>query len=419
MGISPELLLTILGLSNIEIESVSLNAADELEIRVKSIAEGAVCHKCGRRISNPYCPGKEVRLRQLPVCGYPTYILIAPCRYQCEHCAGNPTTTQQLDWYELRHSVTNAYARYILLSLVNSTIQDVSIRERIGYDVIEGILDRNIDTAPDWEKIEKLEIIGIDEISNKKGHKDFLSIITAYIGGKPCVIAVLKDREKATVKEFFLSIPKRLRKTVKAVCSDLYKGFMNAAKEVFGKKIPIIADRFHVAKLYREGLDGLRKKEMKRLKKELSEKEYKKLKNAMWILRKPILELTEEELKTMRLLFKHSPLLRQAYDLCCDLTNIFDSDINPGQAKRKISGWMIRVKNSGLSCFDDFLKTLTNWMEEITSYFIDRNNSGFVEGLNNKIKVIKRRCYGLTNIKRLFQRLWLDLEGYSLFLKNQ
>jgi len=55
-------------------------------------------------------------------------------------------------------------------------------------------------------------------------------------------------------------------KTVKAVCSDLYVGFMNAAKEVFGKKI-IVADRFHVTKLYREGLDALRKKEMKRLKK--------------------------------------------------------------------------------------------------------------------------------------------------------
>lgn len=419
MGISPELLLTILGLSNIEIESVSINSAGELEIRVKSIVEGAVCHKCGRRIDKPYYPGKEVRLRHLPVCGYPTYILIAPLRYQCEHCAENPTTTQKLDWYELRHSGTNAYEDYVLLSLINSTIQDVSIRERIGYDAIEGILDRSVSTAPDWEKIEKIDIIGIDEISNKKGHKDFLAIITAYIDGKLRVIAVLKDREKATVKEFFMSIPKRLRKTVKAVCSDLYKGFINAAKEVFGKKIPIVADRFHVAKLYREGLDGLRKKEMRRLKEELSENEYEKLKNAMWILRKPILEMTKEELKTMRLLFEHSPRLKQAYYLCSDLTNIFDSNINPGQAKRKISGWIVRVKNSGLTCFDAFLKTLTNWMEEITNYFIDRNNSGFVEGLNNKIKVIKRRCYGLTNIKRLFQRLWLDLEGYSLFLKNQ
>jgi transposase len=321
-----------------------------------------------------------------------------------------------LDWYELRHSGTNAYEDHILLSLINSTIRDVSIREGIGYDVIEGILDRNIRTAADWEKIEKLDIIGIDEISNRKGHKDFLAIVTAYIDGKLRVIAVLKDREKATVKEFFMSIPKRLRKTVKAVCSDLYKGYINAAKEVFGKKVPIVADRFHVAKLYRKGLDGLRKKEMKRLKEELSEKDYEKLKNAMWILRKPIVEMTEEELKTMKLIFKHSPRLKEAYDLCFDLTKIFDSDINPSQAKRKIKGWMRRVKNSGLTCFDAFLKTLSNWMEEITNYFIDQNNSGFVEGLNNKIKVIKRRCYGLTNIKRLFQRLWLGLKRYSLLL---
>jgi transposase len=136
------------------------------------------------------------RLRHLPVCGYPTYILITPLRYQCEHCAGNPTTTQKLDCYELRHSGTNAYEDHILLSLINSTIRDVSIREGIGYDVIEGILDRNIRTAADWEKIEKIDIIGIDEISNKKGHKDFLAIVTAYIDGKLRVIAVLKDREK-------------------------------------------------------------------------------------------------------------------------------------------------------------------------------------------------------------------------------
>ncbi|MCP4977166.1 MAG: transposase, partial [Maribacter sp.] len=68
-----------------------------------------------------------------------------------------------------------------------------------------------------------------------------------------------------------------------------------------------------------------------------------------------------------------------------------------------------------LTCFNTFLKTLSKQMEPITNYFIDRHNSGFVEGLNNKIKVIKRRCYGLTNIKHLFQRILLDMEGYSLF----
>jgi transposase len=55
------------------------------------------------------------------------------------------------------------------------------------------------------------------------------------------------------------------------------------------------------------------------------------------------------------------------------------------------------------------------WMDEIANYFIDRQTSGFVEGLNNKIKVIKRRCYGILNVKHLFQRIHLDLSGYALF----
>ena len=63
----------------------------------------------------------------------------------------------------------------------------------------------------------------------------------------------------------------------------MYDGFINAAKEVFGTKITIVIDRFHVAKNDRGAIETLRKKEMRRLKKELSEEEYKKLKNIMWI----------------------------------------------------------------------------------------------------------------------------------------
>jgi transposase len=58
---------------------------------------------------------------------------------------------------------------------------------------------------------------------------------------------------------------------------------------------------------------------------------------------------------------------------------------------------------------------LDNWWEEITNNFIDRASSGFVEGLNNKLKVLKRRCYGIFNLKHLFKRIYLDLEGYHLF----
>ena len=97
---------------------------------------------------------------------------------------------------------------------------------------------------------------------------------------------------------------------------------MNAAIEVFGKKVQIVADRFHVAKLYRNSLEELRKTEMKRLKKELSEAEYKKLENIMWILRKNKKDLSSDEEKTLNLLFKHSPLLQLAYDFRNELTAV-------------------------------------------------------------------------------------------------
>ncbi len=196
----------------------------------------------------------------------------------------------------------------------------------------------------------------------------------------------------------------------------MYDGYVNAATEVFGKDVIIVVDRFHVAKLYRKDLDGLRKKEMKRLEKELSEKEYKKLNGVMWILRKNMKELTDEELKILKRLFRHSPILEIAYKLCNELTDIFEDDISKSVATRRINDWKKKVEASGLKCFNKFLSTLDKYWDKIVNYFINRQTSGFVEGMNNKIKVIKRRCYGILNVKHLFQRIYLDLEGYSLYV---
>ncbi len=151
--------------------------------------------------------------------------------------------------------------------------------------------------------------MGLDEIALKKGHKDFVVIISARLGNEMRILAVLKDRKKKTVKDFFSCLPKRLRKTIRSVCCDLYDGFINAAKEVFGKRIRIVVDRFHVAKLYRKGLDSLRKQELKRLKEELSEQAYSEIKGAMWVLRKTKQALTKEDKALLKKLFQYSPSL--------------------------------------------------------------------------------------------------------------
>ncbi len=406
---------TLLNIPDVRTVKTETDRHGNVIITVESTVRGTCCGKCGRKIYKPYGHGRDILLRHLSVFGRKTCIYICPPRYQCIYCEGSPVTTQKSAWYEQRSHCTKAYEDHVLLQSVNSTVADVSIKEDIGYEAVMGIIDRRIAVRADWKEIRKLDVLGPDEISLKKGHKDYVTIVTAHTGGKTVILAVLKDRCKKTVKKFLKMIPKRLKKTVRGVCSDMYDGFINAAKEVFGKRIRIVIDRFHVARLYRKDFEGLRKKEMRRLKKELSEEEYGKLKGAMRALRKKEKELSDEEKQVLKCLFGHSPKLETAYRFCMELTDIFEDDISKSEAKQRIRIWKIPVRTSGLKCFDSFLKTLKKRSEEITNYFVSRQTSGFVEGLNNKIKVIKRRCYGIINISNLFRRIFLDLRGYSLF----
>ena len=179
--------------------------------------------------------------------------------------------------------------------------------------------------------------------------------------------------------------------------------------------LEIVIDRYHVAKNYRECVDALRKSECRRLKKELPEAEHEIVKGTLWIVRKNHQNLDSDERARLRALFKLSPRLKLAYTLREELTAIFEMSLTKAQAQVRLRKWANKVRQSNLTCFDSFLTTLDNWFSEIANYFRDRLNSGFVEGLNNKIKTLKRRCYGILNITTLFQRLHLDLEGYRLF----
>jgi transposase len=405
-----------LDIEDVEIERVEFKENGEIIIVVTSTVEGTYCHRCGQKITDSYGYDREITLRHLSILGRPTYIQIRPKRYRCCYCSDRPTTTQKLSWYDARSPHTKAYETHVLLSLVNSTVEDVRIKEGLGYEAVMGIIDRHVSEKVDWSQFSELPIMGVDEISLKKGHQDYVVVVTARLANhQNHILAVLKDRQKATVKEFFSSIPKHLRKKIQVVCTDLYDGYINAAREVFGRQVRIVADRFHVAKLYRKGVDDLRKTELKRLKQTLPKDEYKGLKGAMWALRKNEADLKPEEVELLKKLFKLSPILGTAYLLCQTLTWIFNQPLTKVEAQDRLRAWKALVQQSGVACFDGFLKTLDEHMDIITNYFVDRNSSGFVEGLNNKIKVIKRRCYGIFNVGHFFQRLIIDLRGYELF----
>lgn len=190
--------------------------------------------------------------------------------------------------------------------------------------------------------------------------------------------------------------------------------FLDAHPEV---KAKVVIDRFHVAKNYREDFDKLRKQELRRLKKELPEATYQEVGYGMhWVLRHNYANLNDDDKVRLRRLFQHSPRLHRAYTLREELTAIFNLDLSLADGRQRLEKWAAKVTRSGLTCFNKFFKTLRNYLTEIANYFDKRASSGFVEGVNNKLKTITRRSYGLKRVDSLFRRLWLDLSGYKRFI---
>jgi transposase len=129
-----------LDIEGIKVNRVEVTAEGEVHIHVTSTVEGTACHRCGREIQAVYDYGRELKLRHLPILDRPTSIVLKPRRYICRGCSGNPTTTQRLPWYEPRSATPKAYAEHVLKSLVNSTVYDVSQKEKMGYDEVEDIV---------------------------------------------------------------------------------------------------------------------------------------------------------------------------------------------------------------------------------------------------------------------------------------
>lgn len=396
-----------LDIAGVRVLKTEINTEGELIITIESTKRGTSCRKCGHWIEKFHGHADLVTIRHLPVFGRPR-------RYVCQDCPDHPTTAQQVDWRDPYSRCSFAFEEHLLLQLVDSTIRDVSIKERIACDEVLGVLERRIEKQVDWSKLTELEMIGLDEIGLKKGQREYVTIVTDRLAGERIMLlGVLPNRQKDQVVAFLRSIPQRLSETIRTVCCDMYEGYTEAVREEL-LKAEIVVVRFHVTHHYRQAADKLSQRELKRLKEELPE-EALELKGRMWAFRKQPEDLTTAERRVLKKLFQYAPQVKQAYPLREKLSEIFDQKVSKAVGCRKVRSWIKKVEKSVLKCFDGLLKTLEQWWEAITNYFDERATNGFVEGLNNNLKVLKRRCYGIFNREHLFQRISLDLDGYHLF----
>ena len=217
---------------NVRVLQTHLTEQGEIILTVESTLPSARCRQCGQEIRKPHGHDEWVTVRHLPILGRPVYLRYRPKRYRCVACANKPTTTQRLAWHEPNSPHTTAYDSHLLLQLVNATIEDVSLKEGAPYDGVLGVLERCIAAEADWAAYPALGVLGLDEIALKKGHRDFVVIVSARLAnGRVVILGVLPNREKATVKQFLSQIPAPLRETVHTLCTDMYEGYIQAAHE--------------------------------------------------------------------------------------------------------------------------------------------------------------------------------------------
>jgi len=173
----------------------------------------------------------------------------------------------------------------------------------------------------------------------------------------------------------------------------MWGGFPKIIKEVF-PNAKIVIDRFHVMKKINEELNSIRKSVNQNLKR-------LKIKNIKYYLMKNGVELTIEEKEILKRILNSSSRLKQAYELKEKFCAIYQTHQTPEEALTKFKLWLKKARH----LYRESIGTVQNHLEEICNYFVNRTTSGVMEGINNRIKLIKRQAYGFTNFEHLRTRL--------------
>jgi len=222
------------------------------------------------------------------------------------------------------------------------------------------------------------------------------------------VLDVLESREKTAVLAYLQEHKKDLFAELAEVTTDMWDGYVSAVREVFGEKVAITVDRFHVMKNLQEQLSHARRE----LQRTLSKEEAAELKGSRWLWLKNPENLSVDERAKLEQLKKRFPKLRQLADQREALRWIFDDPkINDAaEGKKRLRGWMEKAAQLGLAALNKFCKTLENWLDLIANYFISRSSNGRTEGFNHGLRSILWRAFGMRSFKHFRLRV-LDRFG--------
>lgn len=350
-------------------------------------------HRC------PHCGNgttyiKDYRLqtvRDLVVLGKPLIVTIRKRRYICKNC--NTTFTEENPYIKRYCHFPN---RLYIESLTESfRLQSfTSVAKRLGVSVTSIIRWFDKLNCP-HPKLP--ECIAIDEFRGNAGGEKFQCNVADPV--KHQVIDILPSRNTEDLCKHFLEYPYKERAEVKKIVMDLSTLFRSVAKTMF-PEAKIVADKFHVIRVVINSLENVRK----RIQKEFHATKRKWFKRSRYLLLKPEYKLTDEDKIELARMLNSSYDLEKAYVLKERFYEVFRKQTRT-EAKKELGNWLLLAADLSLPEFRHCITTFSNWKTEIANIIGERVSNGFIEGSNNKIKVLKRISYGVRNFDRFRNRI--------------
>lgn len=278
----------------------------------------AICPVCGH-LSLSLHQNHPVLVRDMDLLEHICYLKFDKRRFDCRYC-GKPFT-EMLPFCEFYSRYTKRFEQYVFDVAKEHTIYRAAEQLKLGYQATEGIYYRQAKAYAARKEAESppVEVIGIDEIALKKGHKDYVLVISDLTNKR--ILAILPDRLKETLVEWLSALPDEVKKSLRTVCLDMWEPYHLAVKEVL-PDIDIVVDRFHVMQNLNDALTSARRI----LQSQADSETNKRLKGFRWTLVTNPENLSEEGQEKLQQMYEQAPELAQLHELREEFQAIFNDE---------------------------------------------------------------------------------------------
>jgi transposase len=344
---------------------------------------GPICHVCGTRAGRIH-DGDKRSLRDLPVGRTRVWIGCSFRKVYCPTCGR--VRIEDLEFFEAYQRVTRRLARYIHELCRMLTVQEVADHLGLGWKTVKQIDKAFLEKTYGQTDYRDLTVLAVDEIAVHKGHR-YMTVVLDYLTGR--VVWVGADRTGDTLGAFFQGMTEAQKQRLQAIAMDMWDPYIQAVK-THVPHVKIVFDLFHVVAAFNKVIDKVRNDEYRKA----AQKDKAVFRGAKYLLlknKKNVRKRSQRE--QLRQLLQLNQTLSTVMILKDLLKQIWRYRYR-GWAHRRLAEWCALARTVGHPDVTQFARRLENYRYGILNHCQYPIHTGKLEGVNNKIKVIKRKAYG-------------------------